>query len=84
MNQLKSSIRSKENVRKRNFVIKLVILIVLEVIYAGDTFFRPFLEKFEITYDRLLKNVHNLIFPLGWSYLLKLKRFFFLCVFLVF
>lgn len=69
MNHLKSSIRTKENVRKRNFVIKLILLIILEIIYAGDTFFRPFLEKFEIFNQIILALIFlisaNMIFSLG-------------------
>jgi small-conductance mechanosensitive channel len=69
MNHTKSSIRSQENIRKRNFVIKLVLLIILEVIYAGDTFFSPFIEKFEI-WNQIIRAViflisANLIFALG-------------------
>ena len=69
MNQLKSSIRNKENIRKRNFVIKLILLIIFEIIYAGDTFFRPFLEKFEI-FNQIIRALiflisANLIFSLG-------------------
>ena len=78
MNQLKSSIRSKENVRKRNFVIKLVILIVLEVIYAGDTFFRPFLEKFEI-WNQIIR---ALIFLISANLIIALGRFITLRIYL--
>ena len=48
MNHLKSSIQVKENIRRRNFAIKLLLLIILEIFYEGDTFLRPLLEKFEI------------------------------------
>lgn len=69
MNHVKSSIRSKENVRKRNFVIKLLLFIIFEVIYQGQTIFRPFLEEFEI-FNQIIRALiflisANLIFSLG-------------------
>ena len=48
MNQLKSSIQVKENVRRRNFAFKLLLLIILEIFYEGDTFLSPILEKYEL------------------------------------
>ena len=45
MNHLKSSIRVKENVRKTYFAVKLILLIILEIFYAGDTVVSPFLAK---------------------------------------
>ncbi len=48
MNQLKSSIKVKENVRRRNFAIKLLLLIILEIFYEGNTFLSPILEKYEL------------------------------------
>lgn len=71
MNHLKSSIRTKENVRKRNFVIKLILLIILEIIYAGDTFFRPFLEKFEI-FNQIIR---ALIFLISANLIISIGRF---------
>ena len=63
MNHLKSSIRVKENVRKTYFAVKLIILIILEIFYAGDTFATPFLAKYEI----LNHIVRALIFLLSVS-----------------
>lgn len=71
MNHLKSSIRSKENVRKRNFVLKLFLLIILGIIYEGDTFFRPFLEKFEI-FNQIIR---ALIFLISANLIIALGRF---------
>lgn len=71
MNHLKSSIRTKENVRKRNFVIKLILLIILEIIYAGDTLFRPFLEKFEI-FNQIIR---ALIFLISANLIISIGRF---------
>lgn len=70
MNHLKSSIRSKENVRKRNFVIKLFLLISLEIIYEGDTFLRPFLEKYEI----IKQFIRALIFLISANLIISLGR----------
>lgn len=70
MNHLKSSIRSKENVRKRNFVIKLFLLIVLEIIYEGNTFLRPFLEKYEI----INQIIRALIFLISANLIISLGR----------
>lgn len=71
MNHLKSSIRSKENVRKRNFVLKLFLLIILGIIYEGDTFLRPFLEKFEI-FNQIIR---ALIFLISANLIIALGRF---------
>ncbi|MBC6366449.1 mechanosensitive ion channel family protein [Algoriphagus sp. AK58] len=70
MNHLKSSIRLKENVRRRNFAFKLVILILLEIFYAGDTFLRPILEKYEI----LNHIIRALIFLLSANLIISLGR----------
>jgi small-conductance mechanosensitive channel len=70
MNHLKSSIRIKENVRRRNFALKLVLLIILEVFYAGDTFLKPILEQYEI----LTHIVRALIFLLSANLIFSLGR----------
>ncbi len=70
MNHLKSSIRSKENVRKRNFAIKLLLLIILEIIYEGNTFLSPFLEKHEI----LTRIIRTLIFLFSANLIISLGR----------
>ena len=69
MNHLKSSIRVKENVRKTYFAVKLILLIVLQVFYTGDTIVAPFLEKYEIINHIVRALIFllsaNLIFSLG-------------------
>ena len=69
MNHLKSSIRVKENVRKTYFAVKLILLIVLQVFYTGDTIVAPFLEKYEIINHMVRALIFlfsaNLIFSLG-------------------
>ena len=69
MNHLKSSIRVKENVRKTYFAVKLILLIILEIFYAGDTVVTPILEKYEILNHIVRALVFllsaNLIFSLG-------------------
>jgi small-conductance mechanosensitive channel len=70
MNHLKSSIRVKENVRKTYFAVKLIILIILEIFYAGDTFATPFLAKYEI----LNHIVRALIFLLSANLIFSLGR----------
>ncbi|MBN7810197.1 mechanosensitive ion channel [Algoriphagus sp. H41] len=70
MNHLKSSIRTKENARRRNFALKLVILVILEVFYAGDTFLRPFLERYEM----LGHVIRAVIFLLSANLIISLGR----------
>jgi small-conductance mechanosensitive channel len=70
MNHLKSSIQVKENIRKRNFAIKLLLLIILEIFYEGDTFLSPFLEKYEII-NRIIR---TLIFLLSANLIISLGR----------
>ncbi len=69
MNHLKSSIRVKENVRKTYFAVKLILLIILQIFYAGDTIVAPFLEKYEIINHIVRALIFllsaNLIFSLG-------------------
>ena len=43
MNQLKSIIKSKENIRRRNFVMKLILLVGLEFLYEGNTFLAEYI-----------------------------------------
>jgi len=70
MNHLKSSLRVKENVRKTYFAVKLILLIILEIFYAGDTIVAPFLEKYEI----LNHIVRALIFLLSANLIFSLGR----------
>jgi small-conductance mechanosensitive channel len=48
MNHLKSSIQDKENVRQRNFAIKLILLLGLGFIYQGNTILRPVLDEYQL------------------------------------
>jgi small-conductance mechanosensitive channel len=70
MNHLKSSIRSKENARIRNFAIKLVILVILQVLYTGDTFLKPFLDS----YTLIANMIRATIFYLGTNLIISLGR----------
>ncbi|MGM0946468.1 MAG: mechanosensitive ion channel family protein [Bacteroidota bacterium] len=70
MNHLKTSIRSKENKRKRNFVLKLLFLIFLDYIYLGDTFLNSLAERFPF----LLDLVRALIFLLSANLVISLGR----------
>lgn len=70
MNHLKSSIQVKENVRRRIFAIKLLLLIVLEIFYEGDTFLKPILEEFEI----LNHIIRALIFLISANLIISLGR----------
>ena len=69
MNHLKSSIRTKENVRKTYFAIKLILLVLLEIGYAGETVIAPFLVKYELLNHIIRALIFllsaNLIFSLG-------------------
>lgn len=70
MNHLKTSIRSKENKRKRNFVLKLLFLIFLDYNYLRDTFLNPLAERFPF----LLDLVRALIFLLSANLVISLGR----------
>ncbi|MBN3520579.1 mechanosensitive ion channel [Algoriphagus lutimaris] len=69
MNQLKTSIQSKESVKRRNFVLKLLLLISLDYIYVGNTVLRPFLENYPAVNNLIRASVFllsgNLIISLG-------------------
>jgi small-conductance mechanosensitive channel len=70
MNQLKSIIKNKENVRRRNFVIKLVLLIALEYLYEGNSFFTNYIA------DNILiqATLRSLIFLLSGNLIISLGR----------
>lgn len=70
MNHLKSSIREKENTRRRNFAVKLILVIALEVLYTTGTFLRPLLEK----YKMLGHIISALIFLLSANLIISLGR----------
>lgn len=78
MNHLKSSIRIKENVRRRNFVFKLLLLVILEIFYAGNTILKPILEEYEI----LSHVIRALIFLLSANLIFSLGRIITLSIYL--
>lgn len=70
MNQLKSIIKNKENIRKRNFVIKLVLLIAFEYLYEGNSFFSDYIAG-SILIQAILR---SLIFLLSGNLIISLGR----------
>jgi small-conductance mechanosensitive channel len=71
MNHLKTSIQTKENVRRRNFIFKLFLLICLEFIYESENFLSPVFSNYPI-----LKNIGRaLIFLLSSNLIISLGRF---------
>lgn len=48
MNHLKTSIQSRENLRKRNFAFKLILLLILVFGLVGDTLFAQLLDRYPI------------------------------------
>ncbi|SIN95215.1 mechanosensitive ion channel family protein [Algoriphagus halophilus] len=71
MNQLKTSIQSKENVKRRNFVLKLLLLISLDYIYVGNTVLRPFLDN----YPAINNLIRASVFLLSGNLIISLGRF---------
>jgi small-conductance mechanosensitive channel len=70
MNQLKSIIKNKENIRRRNFVLKLVILIALEFLYEGNSFLTKFIQDSVLIQAAL----RALIFLLSANLIISLGR----------
>ncbi|MBN3580856.1 mechanosensitive ion channel family protein [Algoriphagus aestuarii] len=71
MNHLKTSIQTKENVKRRNFIFKLFLLICLEFIYEGENFLSPIFTDYP-----MLKNIGRaLIFLLSSNLIISLGRF---------
>ncbi len=70
MNHLKTSIRTKENRKRWNFAIKLILLILLEFIYEGETYLRPLLDN----YSLLNHVIRALIFLLSANLIISLGR----------
>jgi len=70
MNQLKSIIKNKENVRRRNFVIKLVLLIALEYLYEGNSFFTNYIADSVL----IQATLRSLIFLLSGNLIISLGR----------
>jgi len=71
MNHLKSSIRDKENVRRRNFAIKLILLLGLGFIYQGNTMLRPVLDEYRSLNDL----IRAFIFLLSANLIVSLAGF---------
>ena len=70
MNQIKTSIRTKENKRRLNFAIKLILLILLEYFLEADTFLDPILEE-----NLILKNIiRAFVFLLSANLIISLGR----------
>lgn len=70
MNHLKTSIQSRENLRKRNFAIKLIFLLLLVFSSEGDTLFAQLLDRYPI----LSNIVRGVIFLLTSNLLISLGR----------
>ena len=70
MNQLKSIIKSKENVRRRNFVIKLAILFGLEFLYEGNSFLTRYISESVF----IQAGLRALIFLLSANLIISLGR----------
>jgi len=70
MNQLKSIIKIKENVRRRNFVIKLVLLIGLEYLYEGNSFLESYFSESVL----IQASLRALIFLLSGNLIISLGR----------
>lgn len=71
MNHLKTSIQSKESVKRRNFAFKLLLLIFLDYIYVGDTVLSPFLES----YPAITNLIRASVFLLSSNLIISLGRF---------
>jgi small-conductance mechanosensitive channel len=70
MNQLKSIIKNKENVRRRNFIIKLVLLIGLEYLYEGNSFLKSYFSESVL----IQASLRALIFLLSGNLIISLGR----------
>jgi small-conductance mechanosensitive channel len=70
MNHLKTSIQSRENLRKRNFAFKLIFLLLLVFSSEGDTLFAQLIDRYPI----LSNLVRSLIFLLTANLLISTGR----------
>ncbi|MEB2781909.1 mechanosensitive ion channel [Algoriphagus sp. C2-6-M1] len=70
MNQLKSIIKSQENKRRRNFLLKLVLLLILIVGFESNTWLTPLFERYAI----IANVVRALIFLLSGNLIISLAR----------
>ncbi|GAA0878514.1 hypothetical protein GCM10009119_14820 [Algoriphagus jejuensis] len=71
MNHVKSSIQDKENIRRRNFAIKLIIFFGLEFLYEGSDLLTPFLDD----YPLLTHVIRALIFLTSSNLIISLGGF---------
>lgn len=70
-NELKSSIRNKENRRRWSFSFKVLTLFLLEYLYYGETPLSPLIDRFPVLHDVL----RALIFFLAASIIISIGRF---------
>ncbi|WP_057939533.1 mechanosensitive ion channel family protein [Algoriphagus resistens] len=70
MNQLKSIIKNQENKRRRNFFLKLILLLILTVGFKSNTWLTPFFAKYVILADV----VRALIFLISGNLIISLAR----------
>lgn len=70
MNQLKSIIKNQENKRRRNFFLKLILLVILLVGFESNSWFSPFFET-HIIASNLIRAA---IFLLSGNLIISLAR----------
>lgn len=70
MNQLKSIIKNQENKRRRNFFLKLILLVVLMVGFESNSWFSPFFETHAIASNL----IRAIIFLLSANLIISLGR----------
>ncbi|PZX56725.1 mechanosensitive ion channel family protein [Algoriphagus chordae] len=70
MNQLKSIIKNQENKRRRNFLFKLLLLLILIVGFESNTWLTPFLDRYTI----LANIVRASIFLISGNLIISLAR----------
>lgn len=70
MNQLKSIIKNQENKRRRNFFLKLILLLILTVGFKSNTWFTPFFTNYVVLADV----VRSLIFLISGNLIISLAR----------
>lgn len=70
MNQLKSIIKNQENRRRRNFILKLVLLVMFIVSFKSNSWLSPFFETHIIASDL----IRAAIFLLSGNLIISLAR----------
>ncbi|WP_339868542.1 mechanosensitive ion channel domain-containing protein [uncultured Algoriphagus sp.] len=70
MNQLKSIIKNQENKRRRNFFLKLILLVILLVGFESNSWFSPFFETHVIASNL----IRAAIFLLSGNLIISLAR----------